>query len=768
MIKTHQCYLPMYQNKKKLIILVTGGRGCEHPDTPVMMADLTVRRIKDLEIGDRVMGDDGKPRTVLRLFHGYSPMYRVRQKNADDYIVNVGHKLVIKKCKSAINDNRYTKYEKVVEMSVTEYLAKSQRFKNHFNGYKVGSIPYPEQRVLIEPYLLGVWLGDGTTIFPRLTNADSEIRDYVMDYCKRHGQRYVERWEKGAWHIGIIGDGRVGNNDFLNSLKEYNLVGNKHIPQEYISNSEEVRLQLLAGLVDTDGDFNKCGYSITQKDEGMARQIKFIADTLGFHTHIAEKTVNGKPYYRLYIGGDLWRIPCKVAHKIARQEDFSKNRDWHLSHLDVEPLGVGEYCGIMVDGNHRYLAGDGTVKRNSGKSFNTGAFIGRMTFEMGKNEDKTLKKHVILYTRYTMSSAAISVIPEFTEKLELDGIEEYFKTTATDVVNQKTGARIMFRGIKSSSGNQTAKLKSINGITTFVVDEAEEWTSEREFETIMYSIRQKGIQNRIIIMMNPTDNNHFVYRKYIENSFKWKDFDGVPVQISTHPDVLHIHTSYLDNLEHLSPKFIEQAKRMKEEDPERYAHIFMGRWNDTAEGAVFKKWDIVDEFPENARAVGLGADWGYSNDPSACVRCGIVDKDLYIDELFYDTGMLIKHIDEELHRHNEQGDFIYAESADPRLIDEVALRGHIIYPVAKTNGSILAGIEKILDFDHIFVTKRSHNVHYELRNYVWDKDKDGNYINRPVDMNNHAMDAVRYYVLGRLLGQIVQSKKLSKKNLGIF
>ena len=139
-----------------------------------------------------------------------------------------------------------------------------------------------------------------------------------------------------------------------------------------------------------------------------------------------------------------------------------------------------------------------TGGRGSGKSFATSAFIERLTFEKKPNDIV----HQILYTRYTMVSAHISIIPEMMEKIELDGTSKYFKSTRTDVVNKMTGSRIMFRGIKTSSGVQTAKLKSIHGITTFVCDEAEEWTNEQDFDKIMLSIRQKGIQNRIIIIMN--------------------------------------------------------------------------------------------------------------------------------------------------------------------------------------------------------------------------------------------------------------------------
>lgn len=399
-----------------------------------------------------------------------------------------------------------------------------------------------------------------------------------------------------------------------------------------------------------------------------------------------------------------------------------------------------------------------TGGRGSGKSFSSSAFIERLTFELGKDENGERVNHQILYCRYTMVSAAVSVIPEFMEKIGLDGTDKYFKASRTDVTNRSTGARIMFRGIKTSSGNQTAKLKSIHGLTTFICDEAEEWTDETDFERIMLSIRQKGIQNRIIIIMNPTDSNHFIYQKYIKNTHKIVDFDGVPVQISTHPDVLHIHTSYLDNVAHLDEKFLKVIRKMKTEDPEKYAHIVMGRWADVAEGAVFKKWTVCKEFPEYAKKKAIGLDFGYAQDPTAAIRCGIVDNDLYVDELFYETGMLSTEIARRL--KNYSGLFVYADCADPRLIDELMLSGVLIYPTQKGAGSILAGIQRILDFDNIFVTERSYNVQNEMRNYVWKKDKDGHYINQPEDAFNHAMDAIRYWCLCAVLGKVIIKEKI--------
>lgn len=425
------------------------------------------------------------------------------------------------------------------------------------------------------------------------------------------------------------------------------------------------------------------------------------------------------------------------------------------------------YLPLYEDKEHFIILVTGG--RGSGKSFGLSAFIERLTFEMGRRDDGEKVVHNVLYTRYTMVSAGISVIPEFMEKVELDGTAAFFRSTKSDVVNTKTGSHIMFRGIRTSSGNQTAKLKSIHGITTFVVDEAEEWVSEREFETIMYSIRQQGIQNRIIIIMNPTDSNHFIYQRYIKDTHKEVMYDGVPVQISTHPNVLHIHTSYLDNKEHLAEEFVRAAEDMKKENPERYAHIFMGRWTDVAEGAVFKKWGVVDKFPDECRRVAFGMDFGYSHDPTAIIKCGVDGDRLYLQEVCYKTRMLAADIIKEL-RAQDAGEYsakVISDSADPRLIQEIANGGVLIYPVLKGAGSIIAGIDKMLSME-IYVTRDSLDLQEELRNYTWDKDKDGNYINQPIDAFNHCIDAARYYVLGELLGQVQSPNRVKKSDLSIF
>ena len=150
------------------------------------------------------------------------------------------------------------------------------------------------------------------------------------------------------------------------------------------------------------------------------------------------------------------------------------------------------------------------------------------------------KGHTILFTRYTLASAYVSIIPEFIDKLELLDIFEDFHITKDEISNKRSGSKIVFKGIKTSSGDQTANLKSLQGVTTFVLDEAEELTSEDTFDKIDLSVRQQGIQNRVILILNPTSKEHWIYRRYFEDK-------GIQEGSNiTQGNITYIHTTPLD------------------------------------------------------------------------------------------------------------------------------------------------------------------------------------------------------------------------------
>ena len=172
-------------------------------------------------------------------------------------------------------------------------------------------------------------------------------------------------------------------------------------------------------------------------------------------------------------------------------------KEIHLNHK-YEPLFSSKNRYFKVTGG-----------RGSGKSFGVTLFLVNLTFEVG---------HVILFTRYTMTSAKTSIIPQFLEVIEMLGYgSETFEITNDVITNKQTGSKILFKGIKTSSGVQTAALKSLTGITTFVVDEAEELVDEEVFNKIDYSVRVKGVQNRVILIMNPTTVDNWIYNRWFLN-----------------------------------------------------------------------------------------------------------------------------------------------------------------------------------------------------------------------------------------------------------
>ena len=362
--------------------------------------------------------------------------------------------------------------------------------------------------------------------------------------------------------------------------------------------------------------------------------------------------------------------------------------------------------------------------RGSGKSFAVATFLSLLSYE----NDET-----ILFTRKTLSSAHLSVIPEFVEKIELMGAEAHFDVRKTDIDNKLSGSRILFRGLQSSSGDNTANLKSIQGVTCWVLDEAEELTDEEVFDRVDLSVRHKTKQNRVIMVMNPSHKDHFIYKRFFESRGVPDTFNGVV------DNVTYIHTTYRDNIEHLSDSYIQQINVMRDRRPERYKHQILGLWRDRSEGVVFTNWRIGD-FVDTGIVV-YGQDYGFSVDPTTLVKVSIDKKRkiIYAKELLYRTGMTTSDIFEVNKRY--AGDaLIIGDSAEPRLIEELRQKGNNIIGAVKGQGSVSGGIALIQDYELVV---EGENLVKELNGYVWSDKKS----NTPIDASNHILDALRYAVM---------------------
>jgi len=365
-----------------------------------------------------------------------------------------------------------------------------------------------------------------------------------------------------------------------------------------------------------------------------------------------------------------------------------------------------------------------TGGRGSGKSFAINTFLLLLTYEAG---------HTILFTRYTLRSAGISIIPEFIEKIDLLKKTDDFIVTKDEVINKVTKSKILFRGIKTSSGDQTANLKSLQGITTWVFDEAEEMTDEDIFDKIDLSVRQKGLENRVILILNPTTKENFIYQR-------WFEARGVEAGSNiTKDDTTYIHTTYLDNIDNLSKSYVEQIERMKERRPSRYKHTILGAWLDKAEGVIFTNWKI-GKFKQVGKNV-FGQDYGFSNDPTTLVQTNI-DKEnklIYVKLCFYQPKLTTSEI-ATLNSKFANRDLIVGDSAEPRLISELTRNNNIVAAI-KGQGSITYGISLLQDYD-LIIDEESTDLIKELNNYCWLEKKS----QTPVDKFNHAIDALRYAV----------------------
>ena len=381
-----------------------------------------------------------------------------------------------------------------------------------------------------------------------------------------------------------------------------------------------------------------------------------------------------------------------------------------------------KYAPIATDDSRYFIITGG---RGSGKSFSVNLMLVLLTYEAG---------HTILFTRYTLASAYISIIPEFIDKLETLNIFSDFRVTKDEIRNKRSGSKIVFKGIKTSSGDQTANLKSLQGVTTWVMDEAEELMDEDIFDKIDLSVRQQDKRNRVMLILNPTTKEHWIYNRFFEDK-------GVQEGLNTSKgNTTYIHTTYIDNLENLSESYIQQIENIRQRRPEKYKHQMLGGWLSKAEGVIFNNWK-VGQFKKVGVSV-FGQDYGFASDENTLCETNIdsTNKIIYLRECFYIKGLTTSQI-ADLNLKHAKTDLIVGDSAEPRLISEVKAKGCNIVPSIKGQGSITYGISLLQDYD-LIVEENSINLIKELNNYCWLERKS----NTPIDKWNHALDGIRYAV----------------------
>lgn len=394
---------------------IAGSGKCQLKGTKNIMYDGKIKKVEDIKIGEYLMGDDSKPRKVSGVCNGIDKMYTITNTENESYTVNSKHILSLKfgqkkklkerkdrKCyqidwfdantlslrgksfsyknedkeeiyKKAKKEFEELKEELVVDIPIEEYMKVIKEPKKDFlrmlKGYKVG-VEFPEKELPIDPYMIGCWIGDGTSKLAEITNQDAEVIIYFM---KNLGQYDCYLNHKGGLYRYKI-ESTNKKNYFREQLKNLDLINNKHIPDIYKINSRENRLKLLAGLIDTDGNYHKKNndFEFTQKNERVMDDVIYLVRSLGFSCQKREKKTSWThkgvkktgTAWRICINGEgIEDIPTRIKRKQAEPRIQCKNA--LVSGITIKEHGIDEYYGFELDGNGRFLLEDFTVTHNS-------------------------------------------------------------------------------------------------------------------------------------------------------------------------------------------------------------------------------------------------------------------------------------------------------------------------------------------------------------------------------------------------------------------
>ena len=717
-----------------------GGRAglkCLAIGTQVIMHDGTLRNVEDVKQGECVMGPDSSPRKVLSTTRGQGKLFKVHQTFGQDYVVNEAHILSLKKSGSSIRDTaknelgRYPSWPNVVNMPVTEVAQQSERWRYNFRGYRAGRLQFKHQRVSIDPYLLGVWLGDGTSREMRITTPDDVIIQHCRGVVESLGGRLsVCQEHKTAKNIGFVF--KAGQlNPLWAEFKHYDLPNNKHIPQEFISNSVDVRMQLLAGLIDSDGTAKHHGYSICQVRENLARGIKYLADTLGFRTSIVKiKTLchnNGKrgAAWRVNIGGPTWEIPCKVPHKQNSAVGARTDMNYLLSAISIEQVPGGDWAGFTLDGDHLFLLADGTVTHNSWSAARAALIMG------------VQRKLRFLCAREIQKSIAESVHWLLSSQIDQLGLNGNYIVRDT-YIQGRNGTEFIFAGLKSDP----RKIKSTEGVDIAIVEEAEK-VSRQSWGILIPTIRKEG--SEIWVILNPDDEHDVTYQDFI---------------VHPPPGAVLCKTGWEDNI-WLPADYLEKKNHAYRVNPEAADNIWGGNPRKHSKATIFaEKYIITDLGRRRPEWEGpyQGMDFGFSVDPNVFVRCWIIPN-LNIDGHVYPRALFIEHADFGYHTEMDKlpalilthtpdakNYEIRGDNARPETVNYLKNHGlPRMVSCEKGKGSVEDGITYLLSFDVIVIEPRQKEMAEEAKFYSYKVDKNSDQVTGEiVDAFNHGWDAVRY------------------------
>lgn len=363
---------------KTLLVLPTG---CHAIGEKVLLADGSIKKVEDVQLKDCLLGSDGTPRHILQIIRGEGYLYKICPVKGNPFVVDENHMLTLKRTKES-NHPVYPSEKhggEIIDVSVKEWLTWS-KWKKHIHKliradaitfYHSHQADYP-----IDPYFLGILLGDGNLngASVSITTMDAEVVNVIHQQAELLDLRI--RTEPAGKAITYIFASKKAytRSAFIRSLKDLGMRGKtsatKQVPDIYKTGPVAVRLNVIAGLLDSDGHLTCNGYDFISKSERLSNDLAFMCRSVGLAAYVTpcKKGCNNfvGTYYRVSISGNCDKIPMKVKRKMATPRKQKKNV--LVTGFTVESIGTGAYIGFTVDGDNRYLLDDFTITHNCGKT----------------------------------------------------------------------------------------------------------------------------------------------------------------------------------------------------------------------------------------------------------------------------------------------------------------------------------------------------------------------------------------------------------------
>jgi phage terminase large subunit len=354
--------------------------------------------------------------------------------------------------------------------------------------------------------------------------------------------------------------------------------------------------------------------------------------------------------------------------------------------------------------------------------------------------------------RFVLGDIRNSIYQEIADRIEEQELDNEIRVREHDMSFYCGDNSIKGVGFRKSSGEQKSKLKSLANYTTVIIEEADE-VSEEDFMQLDDSLRTIKSDIKIILLLNAPPKNHWIIKRWF--NLVESEVEGFYLPIlkeSARIDTEFIYTSYKDNVQNMADTTIANFKRYKETNPDHFFNMIEGLVSEGARGRIFKNWQITtnkifDELPFKSY---YALDFGFTNDPTALIEIKEHNEKVWFRELLYETGLTNPLISKRFKSLglDKKTAVIYADSAEPKSIQELRDDGWDVRPAVKGQDSIRAGLDMLLSKE-IFYTEESMNLAKENQEYKWALDKNKEPTNDPIDDFNHLMDAGRYGVYSK-------------------